>query len=104
MKLKTDLGQHLYKYSSLRKEETPPEIVQELSEAYCVREGFPKPTILYYGSGIATVVVDIPETRLDVYTKFRSAFFQHGYTPPFLRELVDEDPCSDQESVTTEEG
>ena len=93
MEFKTDLGRHLYVYSEVRKLTTPPEIVQELSEAYCVREQLKVRQILFEPIGIGTVEVEVPASkiRLDTVTKFYDAFKAQGYPPPFMEVIEVED-------------
>lgn len=100
MVLDTDLGRHLYRYCSLKKTEYDPEIVQEFSEAYCVREGLSAPQILFEPSGNAIVEILVPDIRLDTYTKFISAFKAHGYPAPSLEVREIEDPSRDEESTS----
>ncbi|AWN03893.1 hypothetical protein PBI_PEREGRIN_53 [Rhodococcus phage Peregrin] len=86
--LTTDLGRALYDYSPIRKDHISPETVLEIARAYCVREELPEPLMSDVGSieGIPTVALEVPEERIEFYlfTKFNTAFKEHGYRPPLL--------------------
>ncbi|AOZ63644.1 hypothetical protein SEA_WEASELS2_54 [Rhodococcus phage Weasels2] len=91
--LKTDLGKHLFLYSPLRKFETPPELTQEIAEAFCLREGLPVPLLSRDSSGIDIVELVLPADQdddLTLYTKFNSSFKTHGMKPPLLSVIQDD--------------
>lgn len=86
--LTSDLGKIIYDYSEISKQSIPPEIARELSEAFCVRENINFRSWSNEPPGIGTVEVETEES-LELYSRWKGAFVEHGYSPPFLHCVIE---------------
>lgn len=83
MKLESELAKYIYSYCDLPKMKIDPEINLEIAEAFCTRLGHKFVTVETIGSELALVTIEAHES-LQLYSDWRFAYEEHGYSPPLL--------------------
>ena len=95
--LSTDLAKHVYDWSNIRKAECPPEILKEITLAFCTREGFECLEFTMWGSELASVRLAGAES-LSAYSAWRMSFLEHGYPVPIL--IIEDRDCDKIEDLS----
>lgn len=95
--LSTDLAKHVYDWSDIRKAECSPEILKDITLAFCIREGFECLEITTWGSEWASVRLAGAES-LSAYSAWRMSFLEHGYPVPIL--VIEDGHCDKIEDLS----
>jgi hypothetical protein len=78
--LKTDLAKSIYDWAPVYKPTIAPEIAKEIIAAFCTRE---QRKCLRIDLGAYYVVLD-GEHSIELHSKWRASFWDHGYSAPVL--------------------
>ena len=80
--LHTDLGQYLFKNCPLPKYYEDREMIEEIANAYCIREKIKLARIEDYEFGIVVVVAGTP--TLALYDNWHLSFAEQGWDTPMI--------------------
>ena len=81
--LKTDLARHMYDWCPIPKPYVRPEIFEEIIAAFCVREEIKCLRSEHQGQTEPFVEIEA-EPSLLLYSRWKQAWYEHGYDAPLL--------------------
>lgn len=92
--LETELAQHLYRWAPIKKSETPIDVITEIAESFCTREGRKLVSVEISCPEWVFVTID-GQHSLELHSQWRNSFYAHGYSEPLLICQDDLEPSLD---------
>lgn len=84
VKTQTPLSEYIYLHGPFEKLTISPEILLEIGQAYCDREGYIFCESGFMEAGIAYVEINASDETLEMHHKFQKAFSEMGYSSVLL--------------------